>query len=112
MKLDCQFHQLIGLVESLPDELIIIIVKILSAKDCLSLIASNSSYAWLHNDKSLWKFFAVRDLHYSERVFDDLMMVDTSRSPAEIYQQISKCIHLVKMEPTIFDRPCGQPIFP
>jgi hypothetical protein len=98
-------------MESLPPELIITIIKNLSAQDCRNLIDSTPAYAWLDNDSLLWRFLAGRDLDYSAKVFDELRMA-TSRSPAEIYQHISRCAHPVEIKPTIFVQPCGKPIFP
>jgi hypothetical protein len=97
------------LMETLPNELTLDIAMKLSARDCLALARSSKHQAWLLNVNTLWKGLAERELKYPGHLFDEQLDI---MGPAQLYQHLSTCHHLMSIHETIFTKRCGRPIFP
>ena len=98
-------------METLPTEITLDIAKTMSAAECLALARSSKQYAWLLNEKVLWKHLAVRDLKFPEKLFDEQL---DETSPAQLYLHLSRCQHQYSFicGAIIFIKICGKPIFP
>lgn len=96
-------------MEALPNEIILSIAKNLTATECRALADSSKRYAWLFNDKSLWKHLASRDLKYPDIFFEDQL---DALTPEELYRDVARCYHLNSRGNSLVVKRCHRPVFP